>query len=55
MARTAVRAAAASAAVFPLPAWQEGLKVTRAGGQASALAMRGVPDVAGDADPANRL
>ena len=38
--------------VFPLPAWQEGLKVTRAGGQASALTMRGVPDVAGDADPA---
>ena len=39
-------------ATFPLPAWQEGLHVTRAGGKQSALAMRGVPDVAGDADPA---
>ncbi len=38
--------------VFALPAWQEGLQVTRAGGQKSALTMRGVPDVAGDADPA---
>ena len=37
---------------FALPAWQEGLQVTRAGGQQSALTMRGVPDVAGDADPA---
>ncbi len=36
---------------FPLPAWQQGLKVTRTGGAAAALAMRGVPDVCGDADP----
>jgi len=37
-------------AVFPLPAWQSGLRVT-AGTTASALTMRGVPDVSGDADP----
>ncbi|HZK99382.1 MAG TPA: S53 family peptidase [Caulobacteraceae bacterium] len=36
--------------VFPLPAWQRGLAVTRQAGP-SALAMRGVPDVSGDADP----
>ncbi|SAK84609.1 peptidase S53 propeptide [Caballeronia hypogeia] len=36
---------------FALPAWQEGLQVTRAGGQQSPLTKRGVPDVAGDADP----
>ncbi|EKS71306.1 MULTISPECIES: S53 family peptidase [Caballeronia] len=36
---------------FALPAWQEGLRVTRAGGAHSPLAMRGVPDVAGNADP----
>jgi kumamolisin len=38
-------------AVFPLPAWQQGLEVTATGGAQSALAGRGVPDVAGDADP----
>ncbi|WP_250501199.1 S53 family peptidase [Caballeronia sp. GAWG1-5s-s] len=38
-------------ATFALPAWQEGLHVTRAGGQHSPLTKRGVPDVAGDADP----
>ncbi|KXV04347.1 peptidase S53 [Caballeronia megalochromosomata] len=37
---------------FGLPAWQEGLSVARAGGHQGALTMRGVPDVAGDADPA---
>jgi kumamolisin len=37
--------------VFALPAWQEGLEATTTGGQGSALAMRGVPDVSGDADP----
>ena len=38
--------------VFALPAWQDGLEVTRTSGGASALTMRGVPDVSGDADPA---
>ena len=37
--------------VFSLPAWQQGLKVTRTSGGAEALRMRGVPDVCGDADP----
>jgi kumamolisin len=37
--------------VFPLPAWQQGLKVTASNGVASALQLRGVPDVSGDADP----
>jgi kumamolisin len=36
---------------FALPAWQNGMEVTRAGNARSALAMRGVPDVSGDADP----
>jgi kumamolisin len=36
---------------FPLPAWQNGKEVTRAGNAHSALTMRGVPDVSGDADP----
>ena len=36
---------------FALPAWQTGLNVTQAGGGSKALAMRGVPDVCGDADP----
>jgi kumamolisin len=36
--------------VFALPAWQQGLQVTRSQGK-SALQNRGVPDVAGDADP----
>lgn len=37
---------------FPVPAWQEGLSVTRTGGSKIALSGRGVPDVAGDASPA---
>jgi kumamolisin len=37
--------------VFALPAWQNGLQVTLAAGGSQALAMRGVPDVSGDADP----
>lgn len=36
---------------FALPAWQKGLTVQKAEGQATALAKRGVPDVAGNADP----
>ena len=36
---------------FALPAWQTGLQVTLAAGGSKALAMRGVPDVSGDADP----
>jgi kumamolisin len=36
---------------FEAPSWQQGLKATPKGGAASALAKRGVPDVAGDADP----
>ncbi|HEX4181000.1 MAG TPA: S53 family peptidase, partial [Caulobacteraceae bacterium] len=36
---------------FDLPAWQEGLSATLAAGGATPLAMRGVPDVCGDADP----
>jgi kumamolisin len=36
---------------FALPPYQEGLQVTRTHGGTEALAMRGVPDVAGDADP----
>ena len=36
---------------FALPSYQEGLQVARTGGAAQALAMRGVPDVCGDADP----
>lgn len=38
-------------ATFALPAWQKGLKVARGKGAAGALAKRGVPDVAADADP----
>jgi kumamolisin len=38
-------------AFFALPPWQAGLTATRADGTATALTMRGVPDVAGDADP----
>jgi kumamolisin len=37
--------------VFPLPSWQAGLQATRTGAAAAPLAMRGVPDIAGDADP----
>jgi len=36
---------------FALPSWQTGLTVTTTAGETSALAMRGVPDVCGDADP----
>ncbi len=38
-------------AVFDLPQWQKGLKLTLHSGQRMALRNRGVPDVAGDADP----
>jgi len=38
-------------ATFALPAWQKGLKATPATGAATALAKRGVPDIAADADP----
>lgn len=37
--------------LFDLPAWQQGLKLTRADGSSTPLAKRGVPDVAGDASP----
>lgn len=36
---------------FALPAWQEGLHVTGSAGATHPLRKRGVPDVAGDADP----
>jgi kumamolisin len=36
---------------FALPSWQAGLKAQNNQGHATALTMRGVPDVAGDADP----
>jgi kumamolisin len=36
---------------FPLPPYQEGLQVKRTQGGTQALAMRGVPDVCGNADP----
>jgi kumamolisin len=36
---------------FALPTWQSGLKAHKATGTAVSLTMRGVPDVAGDADP----
>src|SRR5207247_4919983 len=35
---------------FALPPYQEGLQVRRTQGATQALAMRGVPDVSGDAD-----
>ena len=38
-------------AFFALPTWQAGLKTTGASGVTAALKKRGVPDVAGDADP----
>jgi kumamolisin len=38
-------------AVFATPAWQMGLMATRRGQPGNILANRGVPDVAGDADP----
>lgn len=37
--------------VFPVPTWQKGLQAPRTTGAATALTMRGVPDVSGDADP----
>ncbi|MQR01025.1 peptidase S53 [Glaciimonas sp. GS1] len=39
-------------AVFALPVWQQNLTVTTESGIKSPLTKRGVPDVAGDADPA---
>ncbi len=38
-------------AFFPAPTWQAGIVATRTGGASAALTTRGVPDVAGDADP----
>jgi len=38
-------------AFFSLPTWQTGLSAHTTEGKSVALAMRGVPDVAGDADP----
>jgi kumamolisin len=38
-------------AFFPLPTWQTGLTAHKTTGKAVSLTMRGVPDVAGDADP----
>jgi kumamolisin len=37
--------------VFALPSYQAGLSIEPLSGRATALTMRGVPDVAGDADP----
>jgi len=37
--------------VFPAAAWQSGLQAVSSQGADTALKMRGVPDVAGDADP----
>jgi kumamolisin len=36
---------------FALPSWQTGLKAVNNQGQSTALSKRGVPDVAGNADP----
>ena len=36
---------------FALPTWQSGLQTTGADGEVTPLTNRGVPDVAGDADP----
>jgi kumamolisin len=36
---------------FAAPAWQSGLSATTTAGKSTPLTMRGVPDVAGDADP----
>jgi kumamolisin len=38
-------------AFFPVPTWQSTEHTTNAGGKTTALSNRGVPDVAGDADP----
>jgi kumamolisin len=40
-----------SSGFFALPLWQEALQTINGKGTASKLAMRGVPDVSGDADP----
>jgi kumamolisin len=37
--------------VFSAAAWQKGLSATTTGGKSTALTKRGVPDVAGNADP----
>jgi kumamolisin len=37
--------------IFAAAAWQKGLSATTPGGQSTALSKRGVPDVAGNADP----
>ena len=39
--------------VFPLPAWQNGLQLTRSSGGTAPLLNRGTPDVSGDADGAS--
>ena len=36
---------------FPVPSWQQGLAATGSAGTRTPLSGRGVPDVAGDADP----
>ena len=36
---------------FPTPGWQKGMKATHSDGTSVTLTRRGVPDVAGDADP----
>jgi kumamolisin len=38
-------------ATFPVPSWQSGLSAALTAGGSTALTMRGMPDVAGDADP----
>jgi kumamolisin len=38
-------------AFFPTPSWQSAVSATRSGGGSAALSNRGVPDVAGNADP----
>lgn len=37
--------------IFSLPSYQTGLKVTYTGGKTEPLAMRGTPDISGNADP----
>jgi kumamolisin len=36
---------------FPRPSWQAGRRITQSDGTSAVLTKRGVPDVAGDADP----
>jgi kumamolisin len=38
-------------AFFPVPSWQTGVRATSSSGATKVLKNRGVPDVAGDADP----